>query len=80
MSGSIRSVSAEEDVLAYERWDETRGRHLLVVLNLGGRARELRARLARRRVLVSTHLDRGREVVGDRLALRPDEGVILGPP
>ena len=77
-TGAYRPVSAEGDVLAYERWDKASGR-LFVALNLGGRARELRARLAGGRVLASTHLDRDGEIVGDRFALRPDEGVILAP-
>ncbi len=83
--GRYVGVAAEGDVLAYERRDEGTGRRLLVALNLGGRARELRAAAAAAavggaRILASTHLDRAGEAVADAVRLRPDEGVVVGLP
>ena len=73
--GSVRmfqaTTDAAADVLTYCR-DDT----LLVALNLGGRSR--RVRLARAcSIVLSTHLDRAGEPVGEMLELRPDEGLIL---
>ena len=66
---TTNDVSA--DVLTYFRGDS-----FLVALNLGGRPR--RVQLARGGAIVlSSHLDRAEERVGETLELRPDEGLIL---
>jgi alpha-glucosidase len=74
--GAYRRIALDGDVLVYER---TLGDDRLVVaLNFGAEARELHEPPARR-VVMSTHLDREEEAVDDRLQLRPNEAVILGP-
>jgi alpha-glucosidase len=76
--GDYLALAAEGDVLAYER---RRGaERLTIVLNLGHEPQAFALAQPASRVLLSTHLDREGEPVGARLALRPDEGVILGHP
>jgi alpha-glucosidase len=71
-AGSFRIAATDAaDVLAYFRGDG-----FLVALNLGGRPQ--RIRLANGGAIVlSTHLDRVEERVGDTLELRPDEGLVV---
>jgi alpha-glucosidase len=73
-TGSLRIPGTKEvfaDVLIYFRGDS-----FLMALNLGGRPQ--RVQLPRGGTIVlSTHLDRGEEGVGDTLELRPDEGLML---
>jgi alpha-glucosidase len=73
-TGSLRIPGTKEvfaDVLIYVRGDS-----FLMALNLGGRPQ--RVQLPRGGTIVlSTHLDRGEEGVGDTLELRPDEGLML---
>jgi alpha-glucosidase len=74
-------AAAGSDVLIYERRDNTTGRRLLVALNLGGHGHELPTMaIVGGQVLVSTHLDRSSEPVGEALCLRPNEGVVIGVP
>jgi alpha-glucosidase len=75
--GEFASVPADGDLMAYVRKADRR--RLLIVLNLGPQPQtfnisdlECRASL-----LLSTHLDRGREELGDTVELRLDEGVII---
>jgi alpha-glucosidase len=73
--GSFRIFRTTNDVVA-NVLTYTRGDSFLVALNLGGRPQ--RAPLPRGGVVVlSTHLDRAEERVGETLELRPDEGLIL---
>jgi alpha-glucosidase len=79
VGGYAPVATAGSEVLAYERRDNATGRRLLVALNLGGHDHELpTTATAGRQVLVSTHLDRCGEPVGDTLHLRSDEGVVIG--
>jgi alpha-glucosidase len=66
-----------DDLIAYVR--KSQERRLLIVLNLGASARafNLSDLECRTSLLLSTHLDRGREELKDKLALRGDEGVII---
>lgn len=73
--GSYAPLAAEGDVLAYLR--QHAGQRVLVALNFGPEARTLALGELRGRVLLSTHLDSADDPVGDTLALRPDEGVIV---
>jgi alpha-glucosidase len=73
--GGYRLVSADENVLAYERHHE--GRRLLIALNLGD-ADQAVAHLQAATILASTFLDRAGEQIQDTLKLRPDEGCIIG--
>jgi alpha-glucosidase len=75
--GGFAPLPADNDLIAYVR--KTDERRLLVVLNLGAKARrfsmtELHCRSA---VLLSTHLDQNRAELRDQLELRGDEGVII---
>ena len=60
-----------------------RDRRIMVALNMTGEPRAIilqRRRLRGGRILLSTHLDRGGEPVGDELDLRGDEGVVVALP
>jgi alpha-glucosidase len=72
-------LDAEDDVLAYER--RSGADRLLVALNLGGseQALLLPAWAQHARALLST-LEGALLPAGDRVVLRPNEGVILAPP
>ena len=81
--GDIRFIEAEGDVLAYERVHE--GERIMVVLNLGGGEQSLPLS-GPFSPLLSTLPGEGRRLAdpdsglrrgGERLVLRPDEGLIL---
>jgi alpha-glucosidase len=76
--GDIALLDAEGDVLAYER--RSGGERLLISLNLGNAPQELAlpSWAHQARPLLST-LEGDPAVVGDRIELRPDEGLILAP-
>ncbi len=73
ITGSKRLLEAPDNVIAYERAEE--GERLLVALNLGHEAREIK--LAAGTLLLSTHLDREGERLASRVTLRGDEGIIV---
>jgi alpha-glucosidase len=75
--GAYEPLDAAGDVLAFVR--RAGGDRCLVALNLGSSVQELAVPSALQggRVLISTHLDREGRSVGDRLALAPDEGVVV---
>ncbi len=75
--GDYRHVYTGDDVLVYGR--DAGDEHVTVALNLSHTARSLPWAAPRSRVIVSTYLDRHEEV-GDRLELRPNEGVVLEGP
>ncbi|MCW2238401.1 alpha-amylase family glycosyl hydrolase [Azospirillum canadense] len=75
--GSYRRVSAEDDVLVYERAHG--GRRLWVLLNLGRDLAMVDAPVEGAHIRVSTHLDRDGEPVAGSVRLRPNEGVVIGP-
>jgi alpha-glucosidase len=75
--GEYAPLPAGSDLVAYMR--KTEGCRLLIVLNLGRQKRrfdlgELEAQAA---LLLSTYLDRAQAKLGDKVELRPDEGVIV---
>jgi alpha-glucosidase len=75
--GEFAPLPAREDLFAYVR--KAGERRLAIILNLGPTAKsfnlaELESRPA---ALLSTHLDRGREELGDTLDVRGDEGLII---
>ncbi|MGY0710137.1 alpha-amylase family glycosyl hydrolase [Azospirillum argentinense] len=74
--GRYELVSAENDVLSYERRHGT-GR-FRVLLNLSAAERTVDAVPDAAHIRLSTHLDRGGEPVSGALRLRPDEGVVIG--
>jgi alpha-glucosidase len=73
LKGAKKLVAAPDSVLAYERV----GGHerLLIALNFCPQPREMT--LARGKIMLSTHLDRGGEQLHGALRLRGDEGVIV---
>jgi alpha-glucosidase len=75
--GDFAQLPGDDDLMAYIR--KTDERRLLVVLNLSDKPKyfsisELQCRGS---LLLSTHLDRRREALHDKLTLRPDEGAII---
>ncbi|KAA0687899.1 DUF3459 domain-containing protein [Azospirillum brasilense] len=74
--GRYDPVSAEDDVLVYERRHGT-GR-FRILLNLSAVERMVDAVPEGAHIRLSTHLDRGGEPVSGILRLRPDEGVVIG--
>ncbi|AWK89808.1 alpha-amylase family glycosyl hydrolase [Azospirillum thermophilum] len=74
--GACHGVSAEQDVLVYERSHD--GRRLRVLLNFGGEPRSVAGQPPGGRIRLSTRLDRAGEAVGEAVALRPDEGLVIG--
>ena len=75
--GEFAPLPANGDLMAYVR--KTAERRLLIVLNLGPKPQsfELSDLQCRATLLLSTHLNRGREKLGNNLDLRGDEGVII---
>ena len=75
--GDYAALPASDDLVAYMR--KGGRRRLLIVLNFGARPRkfDLNELEAQAVLLLSTHLDREQEKLGDELPLRPDEGVIV---
>jgi len=75
--GEFASLPVNDDVMAYVR--KAADRRLLIVLNFVSQARsfDLGGLEAQAELLLSTHLDRNREPLGDELQLRGDEGVIV---
>jgi alpha-glucosidase len=75
--GSYVPVPTAGEVVAYER--RYGPERLLVVLNLGHKPHTvpLPKGASRGRVLLSTHLDQDGAVVGHRVDLRPDEGMLI---
>jgi alpha-glucosidase len=73
IAGSLESVAANNDVLSYCR--RSGAEQLLILLNMGVDAKEVRAPPAR--VLLSTHLDREEQDAGGAVMLRPAEGLVL---
>ena len=72
--GSVEAVKADGDVLTFGR--RAGDEHVRVYLNLGDERRQV-AMPHGGRVLLSTHLDRGGEVVAGVVRLRPAEGVVI---
>jgi hypothetical protein len=70
-------LPAEGDLMAYVR--KLSERRLLIVLNLSARAQSFSIAdlQCRGSLLLTTHLDRNREELPDKLELRADEGVII---
>jgi alpha-glucosidase len=75
--GDWAGVAAPDGVLAYRRTDA--GQALLVLANLTHDPVDVPLPAGSWRVVLSTGLDRDRETVTGRLAVRADEGLILEP-
>jgi alpha-glucosidase len=75
--GEYEPVAATGDLLAYLR--RAQGEHILVALNLGAEAYSLSIDSlgSKGEILLSTYMDRSRELVVGSIGLRPDEGVIV---
>jgi alpha-glucosidase len=74
--GSYRLVAAQGDVLAYERRRGTD--HFLVALNLGHAPHTVALPEGKTgRIMLSTFLDQGEEIIKEQANLRPDEGLII---
>ena len=75
--GEFASLPVIDNVMAYVR--KAGERRLLIVLNFVPQARsfDLSTLDAQAVLLLSTHLDRSQEQLGDEIQLRSDEGVIV---
>jgi len=73
--GAYKPVSAEGDLLVFERTHE--GQRSLVALNFGRDPVSYTAEGLRGHMLLSTSMDRQGEVVDERLALRGCEGLVV---
>jgi alpha-glucosidase len=75
--GEFAPLPGDDDLMAYIR--KTDERRLLIVLNLGLKPKSFTISdlQCRGSLLLSTYLDRSREVLADKLALRADEGAII---
>jgi alpha-glucosidase len=75
--GEFAPLPGDDDLMAYVR--KTDERRLLIVLNLGPKPKSFTISdlQCRGSLLLSTYLDRSREVLADKLALRADEGAII---
>lgn len=73
VSGVLRAVTADHNLLRYERIGEDE--HLLVLLNMG--ADPVHAALEKGAILASSGLDRNGEAIDGSIQLRPAEGVIV---
>jgi alpha-glucosidase len=74
VSGTLRSVSAENGVLRYQRQGEEE--HILVLLNMGQDPE--RITIESGSVLVSTYLDREGQKVSGTVDLEVAEGIVIG--
>jgi alpha-glucosidase len=75
--GAFASLPVSDHVMAYAR--KAGDRRLLIVLNFAAHACafDLSILEAQAGLLLSTHLDRNQEQLGDEIQLRSDEGVIV---
>jgi alpha-glucosidase len=75
--GSYAALPAGDDLMAYLR--KAGDHRLLIVLNFGAQPRRfnLDDLQSRATLLLSTHLDRERQQLGDEISLRGDEGVVI---
>ena len=75
--GTFFTLPAADELIAYVR--QHRDRRMLVVLNLSDSAQTLRsdALAAGGRVVLSTHVDREANAVGQQVALRADEALVI---
>jgi alpha-glucosidase len=76
--GEYVPMPASGDLLSYRRHFKN-SRPLIIILNFGTEAAHfsITAPISSGRIALSTYLDRAGEPVGDRIALRSDEGVIV---
>jgi alpha-glucosidase len=75
--GKFTPLPGDDDLMAYLR--STDKRRLLVVLNLSAKPKcfSMSGLQCRGSLLLSTYLDRSQQMLHDKIALRPDEGVII---
>ena len=73
VSGQLKGVVANRNILRYERSDD--GQHFAILLNLGHEEEEIN--LERGRIVVSTYLDREDDRFERNVSLRPSEGLIV---
>jgi alpha-glucosidase len=73
ISGGLKGVVANGNILRYERSDD--GQHFAILLNLGNDQEEIN--LERGRIVVSTYLDREDDLFERNVSLRSSEGLIV---
>jgi alpha-glucosidase len=73
ISGHIENLTAEGPLLCYRRADDTK--RFVILLNLGHEPQE--AALGEGQIVISTFLDREKELINGNVSLRPDEGLVI---
>jgi alpha-glucosidase len=73
ISGRVESLTAEGPLLRYRRTDGTK--RFVVLLNLGHEPQE--AAFGEGQIVISTFLDREKELINGNVSLRPDEGLVI---
>jgi len=73
ISGRVENLTAEGPLLRYHRTDETK--RFVIILNLGHEPQE--AAFERGEIVISTFLDREKELINGNVSLRPAEGLVI---
>jgi glycosidase len=73
ISGRVESLTAEGPLLRYHRADDAK--RFVVLLNLGHEPQE--AAFGEGQIVISTFLDREKELINGNVSLRPDEGLVI---
>lgn len=73
ISGRVESLRAEGPLLHYHRTDDTK--RFVILLNLGHEPRE--AAFGEGQIVISTFLDREKELINGTVSLRPAEGLVI---
>jgi alpha-glucosidase len=73
ISGRIESLTAEGPLLRFHRTDGTK--RFVILLNLSHELQE--TAFERGQIVISTFLDREKELINGNVLLRPDEGLVI---
>ncbi len=73
ISGRVESLTAEGPLLRYHRTDGTK--RFVIFLNLGHEPQE--TAFGGGQIVISTFLDREKEVINGNVSLRPAEGLVI---
>jgi alpha-glucosidase len=73
ISGRIENLSAEGSLLRYQRTDGTK--RFVILLNLGHEPQE--TAFGKGHIVISTFLDREKELINGKVSLRPAEGLVI---
>jgi hypothetical protein len=74
ISGRIENLTAEGPLLRYQRTDDDT-KSLVILLNLGHKPQE--TAFGEGQIVISTFLDREKELINGNVSLRPAEGLVI---